>query len=154
MQECKLVKVPITVGVNLSVDQCLKTHEEEEDMSLILYASAVGSFRYAMVYTRPDIPHAMGVLSRYMSKPRKEHWVVVKKVLMYLCGTNTYGLCYQGRSRLDIVLDIHGFVDAYWARDMDHRRSTSGYVFNLSGGEINWMNKREYVVALSTTKSK
>jgi hypothetical protein len=29
MQECKLVKVPILVGVKLSTDQCPKTHEEE-----------------------------------------------------------------------------------------------------------------------------
>ena len=52
------------------------------------------------------------------------------------------------------MLDIHGYVDAYWARDMDHRRSTSGYVFNLFGGEINWMRKRQYAVELSTTEDR
>jgi hypothetical protein len=34
------------------VDQCPKTHEEEEDMSHVPYASAVGSLMYAMVCTR------------------------------------------------------------------------------------------------------
>ena len=34
---------------------------------------------------------------------------------------------------------------------MDQRRSTSGYVFNLFGGAISWMTKRQCVVALSTT---
>jgi hypothetical protein len=62
------------------VDQCPKTHEEEEDMSRVPYESAVGSFMYAMVYTRPDIAHAVGVLSKYMSKPGKEHWTIVKRV--------------------------------------------------------------------------
>jgi phosphoribosyl-AMP cyclohydrolase len=33
---------------------------------------------------------------------------------------------------------------------MDHKRSTSGYVFNLFGGAISWMSKRQPVVALST----
>jgi phosphoribosyl-AMP cyclohydrolase len=33
---------------------------------------------------------------------------------------------------------------------MDHKISTSGYVFNLFGGEISWMSKRQVVVALST----
>jgi hypothetical protein len=33
MHGSKLVKVPIPIGVNLSVDQCPNTHEEEEDMS-------------------------------------------------------------------------------------------------------------------------
>jgi hypothetical protein len=41
MQECKPVKVPIPVGVKLSANQCPKTHEEEEDMSRVPYASAV-----------------------------------------------------------------------------------------------------------------
>jgi hypothetical protein len=54
-----------------------------------------------------------------------------KESLRYLCGTTSYGFFYQGRPRLDRVLDIDGFVDADWVGDMDHRRSTSGYVFNL-----------------------
>ena len=53
---------------------------------------------------------------------------------------------------MDKFLDIHGFVDADWALDLDQRRSTSGYVFNLFGGEVSWMSKKESIVALSTTK--
>jgi hypothetical protein len=112
MQECKPIKVPIPVGAKLSADQCPKTHEEEEDMSRVPYASAVGSLIYTMVCTRPDIAHAVGVLSRYMSKPGKEHWTAVKRVFRYLRGTASYGLCYEGRPGLDRVVDIHGFVDA------------------------------------------
>ena len=92
MQDSKPVKVPIPVGVRLSAEQCPKTQEEEEDMSRVAYASAVGSLMYAMVCTRPDIAHAVGVLSRFMSKPRKEHWTRVKQVFRYLCGTSDYGL--------------------------------------------------------------
>ena len=69
MQECKPVKVPIPVGVRLFVEQCPKTQEEEEDMSHVPYASVIGSLMYAIVCTRPGIAHALGVLSRYMSKP-------------------------------------------------------------------------------------
>jgi hypothetical protein len=53
---------------------------------------------------------------------------------------------------LDKVVDIHGFVVAYWVGDMNHRRSTSGYVFNLFGGAISWMRKIHVVVALSATE--
>jgi hypothetical protein len=66
MQECKLTKVPIPVGVKLSTNQCPKTQEEEEEMSHVPYASAVGSLMYAMVCTRLDIAHAVGVLTKYM----------------------------------------------------------------------------------------
>ena len=48
------------------------------------------------------------------------------------------------------MLDIHGFVDENWARDMDRRISTSGYVFNLFGGAISWMSKIQSILALST----
>ena len=78
---------------------------------------------------------------------------MVKWVFRYFHGTSDYGLCYQGRPRLDRVLDIHGFVDAHWAGDLDQRRSTSGYVFNLFGGVVSWMSKKKSVVALSTTEA-
>ena len=68
-------------------------------------------------------------------------------------GTSDYDLCYQGRPRLDRVLDIRGFVDADWVGDLDHRRSTSGYVFNLFGGAFSWMSKKQSVVVLSTTEA-
>eukprot|EP00253_Pinus_taeda_P034144 PITA_34144 len=151
--DSKPVKVPIPVGVKLSVEQCPKTQEEEEGMSCVPYVSAVGSLMYAMVCTRLDIAHAVGVLSRFMSKPGKEHWTSMKRVFRYLCGTSDYGLCYQGRLRLNRVLDICGFVDADWAGDLDQRRSTSGYLFNLFGGAVSWMSKKQFVVALSTTEA-
>eukprot|EP00253_Pinus_taeda_P010696 PITA_10696 len=110
------MKVPIPVSVKLSIEQCPKTQEEEEDMSRVPYESTVRS-------------------------------------LMYLHGTSDYGLCYQGRPGLERVLDIHGFVNADWAGDLDQRRSTSGYVFNLFEGAVSWMSKKQSVVALSTTEA-
>jgi hypothetical protein len=59
-------------------------------------------------------------------------------------------LCYEVKPELDRVVDIHGFVDADYVGDLDHRISTRGYVFNLFGGAISWMSKRQAVVALST----
>ena len=153
MQDNKLVKVPIPVGVKLFAEQCPKTQEDEEDMSHVPYASAVVSLMYAMVCTRPDIAHAVGVLSRFTLKLGKEHWTTVKQVFRYLHGTSDYGLCYQGRLGLDRVLDICFFVDANWVGDLDQRRYTSGYVFNLFGGAFNWMSKKQSIVALLTTEA-
>jgi len=65
-------------------------------MSDVLYASAVHSLMYAMVYTRPDIAQAVGVVSRYMRNPEKGHWRVVEWILKYLKGSSNMALCYGG----------------------------------------------------------
>eukprot|EP00253_Pinus_taeda_P031334 PITA_31334 len=39
------------------------------------------------------------------------------------------------------------------AGDLDQKRSTSVYVFNLFGGAVSWMSKKQSVVALSTTEA-
>jgi hypothetical protein len=75
-----------------------------------------------------------------------------KEGFRYLHGTTSCVLCYQGRSRLYRVLYVHGFFYADQTGDLDSRRYTSGYALNLFGGEISWMRKRQFVVALSTTK--
>lgn len=121
-------------------------------MSHVLYASVVGSLMYAMLYTRMNIAHVVGVLSMYMSKLGKENWETVKSVFKNLCCTTGYAFFYQGRPRLDRVLDIHGFVDSNWARYLDIKIYTNGYVFNLFRGVISWRSKRQFVVALSKTK--
>jgi hypothetical protein len=74
----------------------------------------------------------------------------INRIFRYLRGTTSYGLCYQGRPGLDRVLEKHGFVDSDWDGDLDRRRSTRGYVFNLFGGKISWMRKKQSVVVLST----
>jgi hypothetical protein len=92
-----------------------------------------------------------GSFEQVYVKTREGTLDTVKRVFKYLCGTTSYGFFYEGRPELDRVVDIHGFVDADWAGDLDRRRSTSGYMFNLFGGAISWMSKIQVVVALSIT---
>jgi hypothetical protein len=75
---------------------CPKTQEEIKYMSKVPYSLAVGSLMYAMVCTRPDIAHAVGVVSGYMNNPGKEHCEAVKWILRYLIGTTTHALCFGG----------------------------------------------------------
>jgi hypothetical protein len=69
----------------------------DDDLGTVREVSAVGSLMYAMVCSRLDIAHAVGVLNRYMSKLGKEHWTTVKRVFRNLRGIGSYGLCYKGR---------------------------------------------------------
>ena len=52
---------------------CPRTQEDMDYMSKVPYASVVGSLIYAMVCTRTNISHAVGVIRRYMNNPGKEH---------------------------------------------------------------------------------
>ena len=78
MNEAKLVSTPLGSHFKLSKEQSLKTEEEMDHMSKVPYVSAIGSLMYAMVCTRPDIAHAVGVVSRCMSRPGKQHWEAIK----------------------------------------------------------------------------
>ena len=71
MNETKLVSTPLGSHFRLSKEQSLKTKEERDHMSKGPCASAIGSLMYAMMCTRPDIAHAVGVVSRFMSRPGK-----------------------------------------------------------------------------------
>lgn len=74
MNNVKPVSVPLASHFKLSSSLCPNTDEEKDYMSRIPYANVVGCLMYAMVCTRPDISHAVGVVSRYMENPGKEHW--------------------------------------------------------------------------------
>ena len=57
---------------------------------------------------------------------------MVKKALRYVQGIKGLMLTYR---RSD-SLHIQGYSDSDFARDVDDRKSTSGYVFTLTGGAI------------------
>ncbi len=73
MPDSKKWLLPTRHGVPLSKDHCPKTPQEEEHMRTVPYASTVGSHMYAMLCTRPDICHAVGMVSRYQSNPGRLH---------------------------------------------------------------------------------
>ena len=68
-------------------------------MSHVTYANAVGSLIYVMVYTRSDLSHTIGMLSRYMHDPKKGHWEAVKWILQYIKGTVDVGLVFERNTR-------------------------------------------------------
>jgi len=96
-------------------------------MSCVSCSSAIGSFMYALVSTRPNIPYAVSIVSRYMSNPGKEHWQAVKWKFRYLKGTVDIGLVFDEDkvTRSNVI----GYVDSNYAGDLDKRSSLSGYIF-------------------------
>ena len=56
--------MPILQGVRLSMAQCPTTAEDREKMSVVPYASAIGSIMYAMLCTKPDVNLAVSLVAR------------------------------------------------------------------------------------------
>jgi hypothetical protein len=94
MENAKPMSTPLANHLCLSTSQCPKTIEETEDMSKVSYASAVGCLMYAMVCTKPNLAHAVSVVSKYMENPRRQHWDAVKWIFKYLKGTTNYGITF------------------------------------------------------------
>ena len=73
MDQSKKGFLRLLQGVKLSLAQCPTTAEGREKMSVIPYASAIGSIMYAMPCTRPDVNFAVSLVERYQSNPGMEH---------------------------------------------------------------------------------
>ncbi|KAF5945758.1 hypothetical protein HYC85_015986 [Camellia sinensis] len=127
MNKAKPVGCPLASHFKLSSNQCPTSEKDKEEMQKVPYASVVGSLMYAMVCTRPNIAHIVGVVSRFLSNPGKEHWAAIKWILRYLRGTSKVCLCFgDGKPMLD------GFTDSDMAGDIDSRKSTSGNIVQVA----------------------
>ena len=84
MNESNSVSTHVGAHFKLST---LDDAEAETSMEDIPYANAIGSIMYAMIGTMCDLGYALGLVSRFMSKPGMVHWTAVKWVLRYMKGT-------------------------------------------------------------------
>ena len=127
MQDCKAVGTPVDVSTKL-----VKATNNGETIDQQLYQSAIGSSLYLSVSTRPDITYAVSTLARFSWEPTKQHWTAVKRVMWYLKGTVNHGIHYSKKGLQECIC----YSDADWAGDIDDRRSTSAYLFQISGGAV------------------
>jgi hypothetical protein len=117
-------------------------------MRKVPYREAVGCLMYLTIVSRPDIAFAVGQVSRYCENPGPAHWEAVKRILAYISGTRKHGLLFSGSSQ-----PLNGFSDADYGGDLDHRRSTTGYIFTHNGGPVAWCSRRQTCTTLSTTEA-
>jgi hypothetical protein len=71
------------------------------------YSQIIGSLMYLASATRPDILFVVRKLSRFVSNPGDDYWRALERVMRYLKGTMSYGICYTGHLKV-----LEGFCDA------------------------------------------
>ena len=144
MENAKISPTPVDPSNKL-----VKATEADEPFDQHIYQSAIGSLLYLSVATRPDISYAVSNVAKFSANPTTRHWNAVKRIMRYLKGTSDLGLVFKPQKNCDCV----GYSDADWGGDLDDRKSTSGYVFQIGGGAVSWRSKKQTSVALSTAEA-
>lgn len=101
MKNCNSVSTPMETGLKL-VRNC-----KERNVDITLYKQIVGSLMY-LTATRPDIMHAVSLISRYMEHPCEMHLAAAKRIFRYLRGTIEYGLFNKKGEKSNLF----GFTDS------------------------------------------
>lgn len=142
MTDSSVISTPFDAGVILTKS------EEENDLNFP-YRQAYGSLTYAATVARPDISYSVGEVSKFMANSNRSHINAVKRILRYLNHTKTLGITYGDTKQVSLVR----YTDADYARDVDTRRSTTGYAFKIGNGVVSRRSQRQKTVALSTTEA-
>ncbi|XP_020249544.1 uncharacterized protein LOC109826946 [Asparagus officinalis] len=125
MLSCKSISTLMETNLRLC------SHEEKHLEDPTMHRQLVGSL-ISLTMTRLDISFAVGVMSRYMQKPKKPHLEAIRRILRYIKCTVNYELMYKKGE----ACEVYGYCDVDYARDHDTRRSTTGYVFSLGSAAI------------------
>jgi hypothetical protein len=99
--------------------------------------------------SRPYIMFEVSFISKFMASPTEMHLQAAKRILRYLKGTINYGIFYKKNENKQLI----AYTDSDYAGDIVDKKSTSGYVFMLSGGVVSWSSKKQPIVTLSTTEA-
>jgi hypothetical protein len=143
LTDCKIVDTPTELNVRLNLHDGVLLYD------FTLYLHLVGSVVYLTV-TMSNISYAIHQVSQFMAAPRFNSFSAVLRILRYLKGTLFHGLHFSSES----PLQLYAYTDEDWAGDPIDRRSTTGYCFLLGISLISWRNKKQSVVAHSSTKTK
>ena len=90
MQKCKPVSTPLE-----QVRKFQQLLEDDQPIDVQAYQMIIGCLTYATNATCPDLAAAIGILSKFMSRPGKDHWQGVKRIMQYVQGILNYGLVFS-----------------------------------------------------------
>ncbi|WVZ19173.1 hypothetical protein V8G54_006495 [Vigna mungo] len=116
MTQCNVAGNPLDANAKLRLD------EDEESVDETGYKQIIGSLRF-LFNSRPDLAYGVGLLSRFMSKPKRSHLTTAKRILRYVKGTSV------------------------------ERKSTSGSIFFINDAPVSRSSKKQTIVALSSSKA-
>ncbi|XP_015169065.1 uncharacterized mitochondrial protein AtMg00810-like [Solanum tuberosum] len=131
----------------MTINQNLCRDNDSEMTNATYFRSLVGGLNY-FSHTRPNISFSVGVITRFMNNPSKLHPGAAKRVLRYIAGTTYHGIWYSKVTNFTLI----GFTDNDYVGNIDDRKITYGFLFNLGSEAVSWSSKKQELVALYTLK--
>ena len=78
-----------------------------------------------------------------METPDQSHLNAAKRILRYIKGTMNEGMLYTSSKDFNLI----------WGRDLDERKSTTGFVFFMGDTSFTWLSKKQSIVTLSSCEA-
>lgn len=141
---------PVSTPADSNVHLQRPLPDDDQPVPNFPYQNIVGSLLHVMVYTRPDIAHAVTTVAQYSSNFREIHCTAVRRIVKYLRGTTNHALCYSPSKYPGQLIT---YADADYAGDVNDRKSRSGCVILLNNAPVLWLSRKQSCIATSTTES-
>jgi hypothetical protein len=138
--------------------------EEPNGARTKTYQELVGYLAYLTQYTRPDLARAHVIHASHLTNPGQAHVESIRRVWRHILETKYRALQAQAineggmQEYLATPQDycdpiFFGASDAAFADDVETRRSSQGYVFQLFGMTVDWKSTLQRTVTKSTTEA-
>lgn len=108
----------------------------------------IGSFLYLTI-SRPDISYSVCACTHCQANPKVSHLKFVKRIICYVGRIIDLRIWYTKDTNINLV----SFSDAYWAEDINGRKSTSWGCFYMGNNLMSWYITNQNYVLLSTAES-
>nr|XP_019707767.1 uncharacterized protein LOC109506158 [Elaeis guineensis] len=138
----KTAATPLEVNVKLGINDGKPLNNPT------LYRKLVGGLIYLTII-RPDIAHAVHVVSQFMAKPHTSHYATVIRIIRYLKDHLFQSILLPRTSNFQ----LRAYSDADWTGDINDRRFTTGYCILLGDFLISWKSKKQATVSRSSTEA-
>jgi hypothetical protein len=117
MHNAKPVSTLLAAHFKLSSALCLESDSEIEYMSRVSYSSTVYSLMYAMVCPRPNLSHALSVVSRFMANPRVRSIGGLFNGFLDICEILLMSDCNLGNLEMDLLVMLIIIMLVIWIRE-------------------------------------
>ena len=124
-----------------------------------VYRSGVGKLLYLSKWSRPDIQNITRELSRYFMTATLAHDKAMRRVMTFCLNTKNRALLikpkgeWNGKLDENYFFEISGVSDSDYAKDMQTRKSVSGYTTFLNGALVTAKSKMQECVTLLVSEA-